>query len=126
MERELDAMTASCDAARRNGHRDRVLLTESRIQSTKLQEEMRSDMEALTVRQQEANEQVIEVKTRLIGAKEEAVVSKARSDRQVAQLVTEKDGTVGAMRELQFEQRREKSECGRTNPRRRSEQVQAD
>jgi hypothetical protein len=41
MERELDAMTASCDAARPNEHRNRVLLTESRIQSSELQEKMR-------------------------------------------------------------------------------------
>ena len=53
LERELDAMTASCDAAHPNGHR---ILTESRIQSSELQEKMRSDVEALTVRLQEANE----------------------------------------------------------------------
>jgi hypothetical protein len=63
-----------------------VLLTESRIQSSELREEMRSDVEALTVRLQEANEQVCELKTRMIGVKEAAVANKARSDRQVAQL----------------------------------------
>ena len=46
MERELDAMTASCDKARRSAHRDRVLLSESRIQSSELQVEMREDVEA--------------------------------------------------------------------------------
>jgi hypothetical protein len=100
LERQLDAMTASCDTARRNGHRDRVLLSESRIQSSELQEEMRSDVEALTVRLQEANEQVYEVKTRLVSFKEAAAASKARSDRQVAQLTIEKDGTVVTVREL--------------------------
>jgi hypothetical protein len=45
MERELDAMTASCDAARPNEHRYRVLLTESRIQSSELQEKMRSPLQ---------------------------------------------------------------------------------
>ena len=76
------------------------LLTESRIQSSELQEEMRSDVEALTVRLQEANEQVCELKTRMIGVKEAAVANKARSDRQVAQLASEKDETVVAMKEL--------------------------
>jgi hypothetical protein len=84
LERELDAMTAACDAARRNGQRDRVLLTESRIQSREHQEEMCSDVEALTVRLQEANEQGCELKTRLIGVKEAAVASKARSDTGVS------------------------------------------
>jgi len=87
LERELH-----CD-----DHRDRVLLTESRIQSSELREEMRSDVEALTVRLQEANEQVCELKTRMIGVKEAAVANKARSDRQVAQLTSEKDETVVAM-----------------------------
>jgi hypothetical protein len=36
----------------------------------------------------------------MIGVKEAVVASKARSDRQVAQLAIEKDGIVVAMREL--------------------------
>jgi hypothetical protein len=64
-----------------------VLLTESRDQSSELQEEMRLDMEFLTGRLQEANEQV-------------AVASKARSDCQVAQLEIEREAIVIAMREL--------------------------
>ena len=56
IEHELDAMTASCDRARRGAHRDRVLLSESTIQSSELQVEMREDVEALTVRLQEAGE----------------------------------------------------------------------
>jgi hypothetical protein len=62
-----------------------LLLSESRIQSSELQE---------------SNEQVYEVKTWLISFNEAAVASKARSDRQVAQLTSEKDGTVVAVREL--------------------------
>ena len=100
MERELDAMTASCDKARRSAHRDRVLLSESRIQSSELQVEMREDVEALTVRLQETSEKLCELKTRLVSVKEAAAASKARSVRQVAQLTSEKDATVDAMREL--------------------------
>jgi len=40
------------------------------------------------------------LKTRLVSVKEVAAASKARSDRQVAQLTSEKDATVDAMREL--------------------------
>ena len=81
---------------------DTALLTESRDQSSELQEEMRSDMELLTERLQEANEQVDESKARLIGVKEVAIASKARSDRQVAQLGIEREAIVVAMRELRI------------------------
>ncbi len=71
-------------AARRTGHRNRVLLSESRIQPSELQEEMREDVEALQIRLQEAGEQLCELKTRLVGVREAAAASKARSDCQVA------------------------------------------
>ena len=61
---------------------------------------MREDVEALTVRLQETSEKLCELKTRLVSVKEAAAASKARSDRQVAQLTSEKDATVDAMREL--------------------------
>ena len=41
-----------------------------------------------------------EVKTRLVHVKEATAASKARADRQVAQLATEKAATVDAMKEL--------------------------
>jgi hypothetical protein len=100
MEHELDAMTASCDKARRSAHRDRVLLSEARIQSSELQVEMREDVEALELRLKETGEQLCEVKTRLVHVKEATAASKARADRQVAQLAIEKAATVDAMREL--------------------------
>jgi len=70
--------------ARRTGHRNRVLLSESRIQPSELQEEMREDVEALQIRLQEAGEQLCELKTRLVGVRKAAAASKARSDCQVA------------------------------------------
>ena len=100
MEHELDAMTATCDKARRSAHRDRVLLSEARIQSSELQVEMREDVEALELRLKETGEQLCEVKTRLVHVKEATAASKARADRQVAQLAIEKAATVDAMREL--------------------------
>jgi hypothetical protein len=100
MEHELDAMAASCDKARRSAHRDRVLLSEARIQSSELQVEMREDVEALELRLKETGEQFCEVKTRLVHVKEATAASKARADRQVAQLAIEKAATVDAMREL--------------------------
>jgi len=62
--------------------------------------EMREDVEALTVRLQEAGEQLSELKTRLVDIREAAAASKARSDHQVAQLTSKKDATVDSMREL--------------------------
>jgi hypothetical protein len=59
----------------------------SRIQSSELREEMRSDVEALTVRLQEANEQVCELKARMISVKrllwqtKRGVIAKWRSSR---------------------------------------------
>ena len=73
-------MRASCDVARCSKHRVKEQLQESRDQSSKFQVEMREDVERL-----EANEQVVELKSRLEKVKEAAVASKARSDRQVAQ-----------------------------------------
>ena len=76
-------------------HRDRVLLSESRIQSSELQVEMREDVEALTVRLQEAGEQLCELKTRLVNVREAAAASKARSDCQVDK--RDRDATIGAL-----------------------------
>ena len=78
MEHELDSMTASCDKARRSAHRDRVLLSEARIQSSELQVEMREDVEALELRLKETGEQLCEVKTRLVHVKEATAASKAK------------------------------------------------
>jgi len=75
-----------------------VLLSESRIQSSELQVEMREDVEALTVRLQEAGEQLCELKTRLVNVRETAAASKARSDCQVDK--RDRDATIGAL-ELQ-------------------------
>jgi regulator of protease activity HflC (stomatin/prohibitin superfamily) len=83
-------MTGESLRQRCGAHRDRVLLSESTIQSSELQVEMREDVEALTVRLQEAGEQLCEVKTRLVNVKEAAAANKARGDRQVAQLASEK------------------------------------
>ena len=77
-------MTGESLRQRCGAHRDRVLLSESTIQSSELQ------VEALTVRLQEAGEQLCEVKTRLVNVKEAAAANKARGDRQVAQLASEK------------------------------------
>ena len=49
-------MTGESLRQRCGAHRDRVLLSESTIQSSELQVEMREDVEALTVRLQEAGE----------------------------------------------------------------------
>ena len=57
-------------------------------------------MERLEERLRGANEQMLDYKSQLGRAKEAAVASKARSDRQVAQLSSEKDTAVDAMREL--------------------------
>jgi chromosome segregation ATPase len=75
-------------------------LQESRDQSSNLQVEMREDLERLEDRLRGANELVIDYKSQLGTAKEAMVASKARSDRQVAQLTIEKDAAVGSMREL--------------------------
>ena len=55
-------------------------------------------MEALTVRLQEASEQLCELKTRLVNVREAAAASKARSDCQVDK--RDRDATIGAL-ELQ-------------------------
>jgi len=55
-ERKLVDMTTACDAARRSGLRDKEALAEARNQSNELQEEMRSDVEALTLSLQEAKD----------------------------------------------------------------------
>jgi len=103
MERKLEGMTAACDAARRCGLRDKEALAESRNQSSELQEEMRSDVEAITLSLQETKEEVANLKTRLASSKEAATANKARSDRQVAQLVGEKDAAAVEVKEFRVE-----------------------
>jgi len=93
-ERNLVKMTAACDASRRSGLRDKEALAEARNQSSELQEEMRLDVEALTLSLQEAKDQVASLKVRLTSTKEKAAADKLRSDRQVAQFVGEKDALV--------------------------------
>jgi len=61
---------------------------------------MREDLGRLEDRLREANEQMFDYKSQLGRVKEAAVASKPRSDRQVAQLTSEKDAAVDAMREL--------------------------
>lgn len=97
---DLERMTDSCDVARRKTHRVTEQLQESRDQSSDLQVKMREDLGRLEDRVREANEQMVDYKSQLGRAKEASAVSKARSDRQVAQLTSEKDGTVVAVREL--------------------------
>jgi hypothetical protein len=97
---DLERMTDSCDVARRKTHRVMEQLQESRNQSSDLQVEMHEDLKRLEDRLRGANEQGIDNKSQLGRAKEAMVASKARSDRQVAQLTIEKDAAVGAMREL--------------------------
>jgi len=99
-EHKLEVMTAACDTARRSGLRDKEALAESRNQSSELQEEMRSDVEAITLSLQEAREQVANLKA---STKEAATVNKMRSDRQVAQLAGEKDAVVVEMKELRVD-----------------------
>ena len=93
--RNLERMTDSCDVSRRKTHRVMEQLQESRDQSSDLQVEMREDLERLEDRLRGVNELVIDYKSQLGTAKEAMVASKARSDRQVAQLTIEKDAAVG-------------------------------
>jgi len=99
----LEEMTAACEAARRSGLRDKEALAESRNQSSELQEEMCSDVEAISLSLQEAKEQVANLKARLANTKEAATASKMRSGRQVAQLMGEKDALVVEVKELRVE-----------------------
>ena len=93
-------MTEHCDVAHRKTFRVTEQLQEANNQSSDLQVEMREDLERLEDRLREANEQMLDYKSQLARAKEAAVASKARSDRQVAQLACEKDATVDSIREL--------------------------
>jgi len=64
---------------------------------------MRSDVEALTLSLQEAKDQVASLKVRLTSTKDAAAANKMRSDRQVAQFVSEKDAVVFELKELRIE-----------------------
>jgi len=102
-ERKLVDMTTACDAARRSGLRDKEALAEARNQSNELKEEMRSDVEVLTLSLQEAKDQVASLKVRLTTSKEKAAADKMRYDRQVVQFVGEKDALVVELKELRME-----------------------
>ena len=97
---DLERMTDSCDVARRKTLRVTEQLQESKDQSSDLQVEMREDLGRLEDRLRDANEQLFDCKSQLGRAKEAAVAIKARSDRQVAQLASEKDAAVDSVREL--------------------------
>jgi len=96
MERKLLGMTAACDAARHGALRDKEALAESRNQSSELQEEMRSDVEAISRSMDETKEQVAILKARLSSTKEAASASKVRS-------LGEKDAVVVELKELRVE-----------------------
>jgi len=102
-ERKLADMTTACDAARRKGHDDREALAEARNQSKELQEEMRSDWETLTLSLQDAKDQAASLKDRLANQKETSAAEKLRSNRQVAQLLGEKNAAIVELKELRDE-----------------------
>jgi hypothetical protein len=65
LERKLEFAIRDLDAARRSGHKDRLMLTESQTQSKELQAEMIEDCESLQKRLAEAESSVEELTSEL-------------------------------------------------------------